>query len=80
MGAQSVQMKIVLPRLVRRACHAGTRDFLVCLGCSIVGPAQNIFFLAVHYFKSFVPIAQQAEHAVMLGHLNLSMRLCFVTP
>jgi hypothetical protein len=41
----------------------------------LVGPVQHIFFLVVHYFNSFVPIAQQAEQAVVLGRLSLSMCL-----
>ncbi len=32
-------------------------------------------FLAVHYFKSFVPITQQAGQAAVLGRLSLSMCL-----
>jgi len=44
--------------LVRWACRAGTRD--VCRPLlALVGPAQYILFPAVHYFNSFVPIAQQ---------------------
>jgi hypothetical protein len=35
------------------------KRFLSCIGCSIVGPVQKYFFLPVHYFNSFVPIAQQ---------------------
>ncbi len=51
------------------------KKFLSCLGCSIVGPIQNIFFLTVHYFKSFVPIAQQAGQAVVSGRLSLNVCL-----
>ncbi len=29
---------------------------------ALVGPVQNIIFLTVNYFNSFVPIAQQAGH------------------
>jgi hypothetical protein len=50
-------MKGVLPWLARWALHAGIRDFCPALA-ALVGPVQKIFFLAVHYFKSFVPIAQ----------------------
>jgi hypothetical protein len=40
----------------------------------IVGPVQNLFSsLYVHCFKSFVPIAQQAGQAVVLGRLSHSM-------
>jgi hypothetical protein len=40
----------------------------------VVGPVQNIFFLTVNYFNSFVPIAQQAGHwqAAVLGRLSLN--------
>ncbi len=56
MGTQGVHMKGVLPRLVRWACRARTRDFCPALA-ALVGPVQNIFFLTVHYFYSYVPIA-----------------------
>jgi hypothetical protein len=36
---------------------------------------KTIFFLAVHYLNSLVPSAQQAEQAVVLGRLSLSMCL-----
>ncbi len=62
MGTQRVQMKGVLPWLIRWACR-------------LVEPVQNTFFLTVHYFNSFVPIAQQAGQAAVLGRLSLSMRL-----
>ncbi len=42
----------------------------------IVGPAQKLFFLAVHYLNSFVHIAQQAGQAVVPGRLSLSLCLC----
>ena len=42
---------------------------------ALVGPEQNIFFLIVHYFNSFVFIAQQAVQAAVLGRLSLSMCL-----
>jgi hypothetical protein len=58
MGTQRVQMKGVLPWLVRWACRAAQGIFLFCLGCSCLGTKQNTFFLVVHYFISFVPIAQ----------------------
>jgi hypothetical protein len=42
MGTQRVQMKEVLPWMVRCACRADTRDF--CSGLAVlVGPVQNIF-------------------------------------
>jgi hypothetical protein len=34
---------------------------------ALVGPVQNIFFLTIHFFKTFVPIAQQAGQEAMLG-------------
>jgi hypothetical protein len=55
-------------RLVRWACRAGTRDF-----CSWVCSCRpTIFFLTVHYLNSFVPNAQQAGQAAVLGRLSLS--------
>jgi hypothetical protein len=58
-GTQRGQMKGVLFGLVYWACRAGTRDFCSALA-ALVGPAQTISFLSVHYF--FSPIAQQAGH------------------
>jgi hypothetical protein len=49
-------------------------EILFCLGCCS-RPEQNIFFLTVHYFNSFVPIGQQAGQAALLGRLSLSMCL-----
>jgi hypothetical protein len=37
---------------------------------------QKIFFLTIHYFYSFVPIAKQARQAAVLGHLTLRLCLC----
>jgi hypothetical protein len=48
-GTQRVQMKGVLPWLVRWACRAGTRYFCAALA-ALVGPMHNIFFLTVYYF------------------------------
>ncbi len=73
MGTQRGQTKGVLSWLVCLACRAGTRDFCSALAAQ-VGPVQNIFFLTVHYFNDFVPIAQQAGQAAMLG--RLSVRVC----
>jgi hypothetical protein len=61
-------MKGVLSWLVRLACRAGTRDFSSALA-ALVREGQNIFFLIVHNLNFFVPIAQQAEQAAMLGRL-----------
>jgi hypothetical protein len=40
---------------------------------ALIGLVQNIFSLTlpVHYFHSFVPIAQQAGQAAVLGRLSL---------
>ncbi len=67
-------MKEALPWLVRCACRAGTRDFCPVYA-ALVGPAQNIFFLTLHYFNSFVPIAQQAGQLAVLCHLSHIMCL-----
>jgi hypothetical protein len=66
MGTQRVQMKGVLPWLVRWACRAGTRDFCPAFAAPVC-PVQNIFFLTVHYFNFFVPIALQAGQAALLA-------------
>ncbi len=44
--------------MVHWAYHACTRDFYSALA-ALVSLEQNNFFLSVHYFNSFVPIAQQ---------------------
>jgi hypothetical protein len=41
-GTQRVQLKGILPRLVRWALHVGTREFCPALA-ALVGPVQNIF-------------------------------------
>jgi hypothetical protein len=74
MGTQRVQMKRALLWLIRWAFRAGTRDFWSALAAR-VGPVQNIFFLTVHYFNAFVPIAQQAGQVALPGRLSLSMCL-----
>jgi hypothetical protein len=43
---------------------------------ALEGPVQIIFFLTIHYFNSFAPIAQQAGQAAVLGRLSLGMYLC----
>ncbi len=50
------------------------QETLFCLGCSS-WPSTKYIFLTIHYFNSFVPIAQQAGQAAMLGRLSLSMSL-----
>jgi hypothetical protein len=42
---------------------------------ALVGPVQNIFFLTIHYFNSFVPIAQQAGRPAVRGRLSVSVCL-----
>ncbi len=70
-------MKGVLPWLVHWAFLVGyIRDFCPALA-ALVSPVQNIFFVAVYFFNSFAPIAQQAGHAIVLGRLSLSMCLWF---
>ncbi len=69
-------MRGVIPLLVYRASRARTRDFCPALD-GLVGPVQNIFFLTVHYFNSFVPVAQQAGQAAVLGRLSLNVCLWF---
>ncbi len=64
----------VLPLLVCWSRHAGTKDFCFALA-ALVDPVQNLFPLTVDYFKSFVPIAQQAGQAVVLGRPSFSMCL-----
>jgi hypothetical protein len=73
-GNQRGQITGVLSWLVRWVCPAGTRDFDPAL-TSVVGPVQNIFFLTVQYFYSFVLITQQAGQAAVLGRLSLSVCL-----
>jgi hypothetical protein len=53
------------------SCNS-TRDFCPALA-ALVGPVQNIFFLTVHYFNSFVPITQQAGQAAVLDRLYVSL-------
>jgi len=53
------------------------RDFYPAL-VAVVDPVEDIYFLlTVHYFNSFVPIAQHARQATVLGRLSLSMCLWF---
>jgi hypothetical protein len=63
---------MIFPLLVRWACRAGTRVFCSALA-ALVCPVRNIYLLAILYFNSFVPIAQQAGQAAVLGRLSLSM-------
>ncbi len=61
------------------------QEIFVLAFAAPVGQVHNIFSFTVHYFNSFVPIAQQAGQTVVLGRLSLSMclwlgeTLCFST-
>jgi hypothetical protein len=66
-------MKRVLLWLVCWACHAHTGDFCPALA-ALVGPVKKNFPI-IHYFNSFVPIAQQAGQAAVLGRLMVRMCL-----
>jgi hypothetical protein len=55
MVTQRVQMKWVLPWLVRWSFRASTGDFCIVLA-ALVGPVQNIFFLTVLYIIS-IPLS-----------------------
>ncbi len=46
--------------LVSFAGRAGTQEFCSALA-ALVSSVENICFLTVHYFNSFVPIAQQTR-------------------
>jgi hypothetical protein len=67
-------MKGVLSWFVRWACLAGARNFCSALA-ALVSPVQIIFIFTVHYFNSFVHIAQQAGQAAVPGRLSLSVCL-----
>jgi hypothetical protein len=54
--------------------NGASKRFLFCLGFSSQ-PSTKDFFLTVHYFNSFVTIAQQAGQAAVLGRLSLSVCL-----
>jgi hypothetical protein len=68
-------MKGTRPWLVRWACRAGVRYFCPALAALVGPPNTKYFFFTVHFFNSFVPIAQQAGQAVVLGRLSLNMCL-----
>ncbi len=77
-GAQRVQMKLERdPSLV---CSLGLscryKRFLFCHGYFSL-PKTNYFLLTVHYFNSFVSIAQQAGQAAVLGRRSLFMCLWY---
>ncbi len=74
---QRHQMKEVLSWLVRWASRAVTRDFFFAFVALVRPVTKYFFFLTVHYFMSFFPIAQQAGQAAVLGRLSLSLCLWF---
>jgi hypothetical protein len=76
METQRVQMKGVLTWLVHWACRAGTKDICSSLA-ALVGSVENIVFLIVYYFNSFVPAAQQAGQTVVPGSLSLNICLWY---
>jgi hypothetical protein len=55
-------------------CRISKIDFCSALA-ALVGLVQNIFFLTVHYFNSFVPIAKRAGQAAVQGRLSLTTYL-----
>ncbi len=68
MGTQRVQMKGILPWLVRWALHAGTRDFFLSfLGCSSP-PSTKYFFPRRALFISI----QLSPSPTKLGRLPLT--------
>ncbi len=54
MEALGVRMQGVLPRLVRWARRAVTRDFCPALA-ALISPGQNIIFLTAHFFHFISP-------------------------
>jgi hypothetical protein len=69
-GTKRVQMKGVLPWLVRWARRAETKDLYPAFAI-LVSPVQNIFSLTVRNFSLYFPIAQQPGHgqAIVQGRL-----------
>ncbi len=74
METQQVHMKGFLSWLVRWARCASPRDFCPALA-AVVGSVKNLFFRTVHFFTSFVHIAQQAGQAAVPRCLSLKMCL-----
>jgi hypothetical protein len=66
METQRVQMKRGSSLVGLLGLSSRHKRFLFSLA-ALVGPLQYI--LTFHYFNSFVPIAQQAGQAAVLGHL-----------
>ncbi len=73
-GTQRVQMKEVLPWLVRWLVMP-VQEILFSLGCSCRQNTNLFFPHRRHYFNSFDTIAQQPGQAAELGRLSLSMCL-----
>ena len=75
MGTQRVQMKGVLPWLVRFVgLVVPVEEILSSIGCS-GQPGTKYFFLIVHYFNLCVPIDQQPwQGEVVQGRLSLNVR------
>jgi hypothetical protein len=75
MGTQIIKMKAVLSCLVHWASRAGTRDYCSALA-ALVGPVQNIFFLAVPLSPSPSQLGRQpcwvapVSYCVSLGISN----------
>ncbi len=65
----------VLLWLIRWARPAGVQEIFCPALAALSSSVQNIFFLAVHFFTSLVPILQQAGQAVVPGRLSLNMCL-----
>ncbi len=55
------------------------QENLSCFRCSS-RPSTKYFFLTLHFFNSFVPNAQQAGQAAVLGRLSPSVCLCIHPP
>jgi hypothetical protein len=73
MGTQRGQLKVVFSWLFRwLALSCRSKRFFSALA-ALVDPVQNIFFLTVHYFNAFDPIAKQAGQSAVLGRLSLSV-------
>jgi hypothetical protein len=77
MGTQRVKMKGVLSWLGSLPVQEiFVLPWLLCSQPS----TKNFVFLSIHFFNSFVPIAQQAGHsgqAAVLGRLSLIICLWF---
>ncbi len=70
MGTQEVHKGVrwFLPWLVRWAV-VPVQEIFCPAQTALFGLVQNIIFLAVHFFTSFVPIAQQARQSCRVAYL-----------